>query len=108
MDPSLLYQAIASRQVDVITAYSSDGRIASLDLVTLEDEKHAIPPYDAVVLVGPRAVRETPQVVAAMRGLEGTIDAARMRALNRLVDQDGRSAKDAALAFFAARDGTRR
>ena len=54
MDPSLLYQAIAARQVDVITAYSSDGRIASLDLVTLEDEKNAIPPYDAVVLVGPR------------------------------------------------------
>jgi osmoprotectant transport system permease protein len=108
MDPSLLYQAIAARQVDVITAYSSDGRIASLDLVTLEDEKRAIPPYDAVVLVGPRVVRETPQVVAALRGLEGTIDAARMRALNRLVDEENRSAKDAAEAFFAARATTRR
>jgi osmoprotectant transport system permease protein len=94
--------------VDVITAYSSDGRIASLDLVTLEDEKRAIPPYDAVVLVGPRVVRETPQVVAALRGLEGTIDAARMRALNRLVDEENRSAKDAAEAFFAARATTRR
>ena len=101
MDPSLLYQAIAARQVDVITAYSSDGRIASLDLVVLEDEKNAIPPYDAVVLVGPRIAREAPELVTALGRLEGTIDEARMRALNRLVDEEGRSAKAAAEELFA-------
>jgi len=99
MDPSLLYQAIAARQVDVITAYSSDGRIAALDLVTLEDEKGAIPPYDAVVLAGPRLARESPEVMAAVARLEGAIDAARMRALNRMVDEEGKSAKAAAREF---------
>ena len=29
MDPSLMYQAVASKQVDVISAYSTDGRIAA-------------------------------------------------------------------------------
>ena len=100
MDPSLLYQAITAGQVDVITAYSSDGRIEALDLVTLEDERHAIPPYDAVVLAGARLVREAPDVVAALRSLDGAIDVATMRALNRLVDEEGRSPAAAARSFL--------
>jgi osmoprotectant transport system permease protein len=101
MDPSLLYQAIAARQVDVVTAYSSDGRIEALDLVPLEDERHAIPPYDAVVLAGPRIAREAPDVLAAVGRLDGAIDVARMRALNRLVDEEGRSPTAAARQFLA-------
>ena len=41
-------------QVDVISAFSSDGRIAADDLVVLDDDKHAIPPYDAVILLAPK------------------------------------------------------
>ena len=101
MDPSLLYQAIAARQVDVITAYSSDGRIDALGLVVLADEKRAIPPYDAVVLASPRLARDAPDVVAAVRTLDGAIDVARMRALNRLVDEQGQSPAAAAGQFLA-------
>jgi osmoprotectant transport system permease protein len=100
MDPSLLYQAIAARQVDVVTAYTSDGRIDALDLVVLEDPKRAIPPYDAVVLAGSRLARDAPDVMAAVASLSGRIDAARMRALNRLVDESGKSAKAAAAEFL--------
>jgi osmoprotectant transport system permease protein len=103
MDPSLLYQAIAARQVDVITAYSSDGRIDASGLVTLEDDRGAIPPYDAVVLASPRLSREAPDVVEAVSRLEGEIDVARMRALNRMVDEDGRTPSEAARAFLASR-----
>jgi osmoprotectant transport system permease protein len=52
MDPALMYTAIEQGQVDVISAFSSDGRVAALDLVTLEDDRGAIPPYDAVLIVG--------------------------------------------------------
>jgi osmoprotectant transport system permease protein len=100
MDPALLYQAIAARQVDVVTAYSSDGRVEALDLVTLADPKGAIPPYDAVVLAGARLARESPEVLAAIATLDGAIDAARMRALNRMVDEQGKSAKAAAESFL--------
>jgi len=102
MDPSLLYAAVARDQVDVITAYSSDGRIVAFDLVTLEDERGAIPPYDAVVLVGPRLARERPDVLAALTRLEGRIDVARMRELNRQVDAEGKSPAAVARAFLAA------
>ena len=100
MDPSLMYQAAASGQVDVISAFSTDGRIAAFDLLVLEDERGAIPPYDAIILAGPRLVRDRPDVVAALRELAGTIDAARMRAMNLAVDQDGASPAAVAGAFL--------
>lgn len=103
MDPSLMYAAIASGQVDVITAYSSDGRIAANDLVTLEDDRGAIPPYDAVVLAGRALVRDRPEVVRALSGLEGTIDVTLMRRLNGEVDESGRTPREVAEEFLRGR-----
>ena len=101
MDPSLMYTAAAAGQVDVIVAFSSDGRIAAYDLVTIEDDRGAIPPYDAVVLVS-RTLRDgRPEVVAALAALEGRIDVTRMRELNRAVDEDGRSPAAVARGFLA-------
>lgn len=101
MDPSLMYQAVAEGQVDVISAFSTDGRIAALDLVVLRDERGVIPPYDAVVLVGSRLARERPEVVAALARLEGALDARAMQALNGAVDQEGRSPREVAGAWLA-------
>jgi osmoprotectant transport system permease protein len=100
MDPSLMYQAVANDQVDLIGAFSTDGRIAALDLVLLEDERHAIPPYDALILAGARLVREHPDAIAALRGLSGAIDADRMRRMNLAVDQDGASPEGVARQFL--------
>jgi osmoprotectant transport system permease protein len=87
MDPSLMYEAIATHQVDLIGAYSTDGRIAALGLRLLEDDRHVIPPYDAVLLARPRLAIERPAVLAALRELVGTLDASRMQQANLAVDQ---------------------
>ncbi len=100
MDSSLMYQAVANGQVDVISAFSTDGRIAAFDLVVLEDERGTIPPYDALLLAGPRLVRERPDVMAALRQLAGTIDAEHMRRMNLAVDQDGVSPAAVAESFL--------
>ncbi len=50
MQPDFMYAAVASGEVDVIAGYTSDGLIAKYDLVVLDDPKHAIPPYDAIML----------------------------------------------------------
>ena len=96
MDASLMYQAAASGDVDVISAFSTDGRIAAYDLQVLRDDRGVIPPYDAIVLAGPRLAAEAPEVVEALRGLEGILDEAAMQRLNLAVDQDGRSPRDVA------------
>ena len=49
MDPALMYQAVAEGEVDVISAFSTDGRIAAYDIALLVDDLGVIPPYDAIV-----------------------------------------------------------
>ncbi|NIV75188.1 MAG: ABC transporter permease, partial [Gammaproteobacteria bacterium] len=56
----------AAGEVDVITAFSTDGRIAALDLRVLEDDRNAIPPYDAVILASPAFSRGHPAALEAL------------------------------------------
>jgi osmoprotectant transport system permease protein len=100
MDASLMYQAVANGQVDVITAFSSDGRIAAHHLVLLEDELGVIPPYDALVLVSRRLQAEEPDALAALRALGGVLDEAAMQRLNLAVDRDGRAPAEVAREFL--------
>jgi osmoprotectant transport system permease protein len=82
MQAEFMYQAAASGEVDVISAYTSDGRIAQFDLVVLEDPKQAIPPYDAILLVSPRRANDA-AFLDALRPLIGAIDVGVMREANR-------------------------
>jgi osmoprotectant transport system permease protein len=100
MDPSLMYQAIKAGEVDVISAFSTDGRIASFDLRVLADERGAIPPYDALVLVSPRLAREHKDVVEALGKLAGRVGAERMREMNVAVDERGESPAEVAERFL--------
>lgn len=95
MNPTLMYEAIAAREVDVIVAFSSDGRIAAYDLATVADPRGAFPPYDAVVLVSRRAA-EDDKLLDALRPLIGAVDVELMREANQLVDVEKRSPDDAA------------
>ena len=60
MDLGLLYRALQNRSVDIVAGSNTDGLIAALGLVVLEDDRHYFPPYDAVPIVRPDAVREVP------------------------------------------------
>lgn len=86
MDPSLLYEAVANGAADVATGYSTDARIGELDLKALVDDHGAIPPYDAVVLVRKSFEADHPAIVAALHALDGSVDAAHMRAASAAVD----------------------
>lgn len=102
MDPSLMYQAAASGAVDVIGAFSTDGRLAAYDLVVLDDERGAIPPYDALVLAGKRLVARHPEAIRALQSLEQAITADQMRHMNLSVDIDGRQPAEVAQSFERA------
>jgi osmoprotectant transport system permease protein len=81
MQAEFMYQAAAAREVDVISAYTSDGRIAEYDLVVLDDPRQAIPPYDAILLVSPRRADDK-AFLAALRPLVSAIDVKIMREAN--------------------------
>jgi len=86
-DSTLMYSAAADGHVDVISAFSTDGRIAAFDLLVLDDPREALPPYDAVLLVSPRA-RKIPKLLAALRPLVQAIGNEEMRHANKRVDLD--------------------
>lgn len=85
--PTFMYRALASGAADVASAFSSDGRIAALDLVTLADPKGALPSYRAVLLLSPRAARDQ-ALAGRLRPLIGAIPIDRMRRANLMVDRD--------------------
>ncbi|MFN5718509.1 MAG: ABC transporter permease/substrate-binding protein, partial [Bradyrhizobium sp.] len=95
MQPDFMYAAAASGEVDVIAGYTSDGLIAKYGLVTLDDNRHAIPPYDAIVLLSPKR-RDDEALKAALRPLLGRIDIAAMREANlRASGNDASSSPEA-------------
>ena len=81
MQSDFMYQAAANGDVDVVSAYSSDGRIAKYDLKVLADPRHAIPPYDAILLIAPKRANDE-KLIAALKSLVGAIDVAAMREAN--------------------------
>jgi osmoprotectant transport system permease protein len=100
MDPSLMYEAVKQGGVDVISAFTTDGRIKQFDLVLLTDDRGAIPPYDAIILAGPRLVQEEPMSVSALEALDGRIDDQAMRQMNSMVDEEHQKPADVARSFL--------
>jgi osmoprotectant transport system permease protein len=97
IDHALGYAALASGQIDLKECYTTDAKIAELDLVTLEDDLHFFPQYQAVFLYRLDAPEKA---IAAIRSLEGQISETRMIGLNRKAE-DARNYASAAADFFA-------
>jgi osmoprotectant transport system permease protein len=107
MQPDFMYAAAASGEVDVIAGYTSDGLIAKYDLVALDDTRHAIPPYDAIVLLAPKRAGDE-ALRAALAPLLGRIDIAAMREANlRAASGDGASSPDAVARWLWDKTGKR-
>jgi len=103
MQPNFMYAAVTSGEVDVIAGYTSDGQIAKYDLLTLDDPKHAIPPYDAILLLAPKRAHDE-RLQAALKPLIGKIDIATMREANqRANDNDASSSPDAVARWLWGR-----
>lgn len=105
-NPTFMYRAIESDEADVISAFSSDGRIAAQDLIVLTDPEGAIPAYDAIVLLAPsRANDET--LKAAIQPLIDAIPVEAMRAANLSVDRDADKLSPAVAALALEREISR-
>jgi osmoprotectant transport system permease protein len=98
LDSSLMYQAVRDGHVDVICAFSTDGRIPAFDLLVLEDPRQSFPPYDAILLVSVDAAAK-PGFIEALRPLLGSIDNDSMRHANQMVDVDGSDSRKAAASL---------
>ena len=95
MDATFMYGAVRDGEVDVIGAYTTDGRIGAYDLVILRDPKRVFPPYDAILLFSPRAAK-IPNLVEVATRLVNSINDEMMREANRRVDLERQPPEQAA------------
>ena len=101
MDLSLTYIALSSKQVDLIAGNSTEGRIATLDLFQLEDDRHYFPPYEAVYIVRKAALNPTLNEVLSK--LANAITTDEMRRLNYEVDGNKKDVKEVVRQWLAKR-----
>ncbi|HET7695877.1 MAG TPA: ABC transporter permease/substrate-binding protein [Vicinamibacterales bacterium] len=108
MDLSLIYRALAQRQVDLVAGDATSGLIAAYDLVMLEDNRRYFPPYDAVPVARSATLLRHPAVRAAVERLAGRISMADMRLMNQAVDAGRQDPAAVARAFLARLERDRR
>jgi len=100
MNSGLMYDAVHGKKADVISGYTTDGRIKTMDLVVLKDDKRFFPPYQAAPLLGPKALAKAPGLKARLEALAGKATDDEMRAMNAAVDASKRSPHDVAREFL--------
>jgi len=97
MDLSLTYLALASDKVDLIAGNSTEGRIAALDLVQLEDDRHYFPPYEGVYMIRSDALARLPVLTEVLSAFQRQpISTDEMRRMNYEVDGKKRSPAEVA------------
>ncbi len=89
LDPGIRYTAISNGEVDLIDAFSTDGKIKEYELVILEDDKNFFPPYYVLNVINNTSFEKFPEAVEALRLLEGIISEEMMQNMNYLVDEEG-------------------
>lgn len=100
MEISLVYSAVANKQVDIVLAYSTDSRLKAYELQTLKDDKQFFPPYDASPVLRSDLLNEYPEIQDAIAPLIGLLDADTMVSLNYQVDIEKKSEREVAVAYL--------
>jgi osmoprotectant transport system substrate-binding protein len=102
-DPNIMYEAVKNGDVDLIPAFTTDGRIQRYDLATTKDDKGFFPPFYAAPIVRQEVLEEHPELEDAINALAGQISEEEMSELNAKVDMDKEEAEDVAREFLIAK-----
>lgn len=102
MQIGLVYDAVKNGQMDIVLAYSSDGRIKVNDLKLLEDDKQYFPPYDCSPVVTEELLERYPEIEEELNRLIGEITTETMQELNYEVDGNLKEPSVVASEFLKA------
>jgi osmoprotectant transport system permease protein len=101
VDPILMYVALDNKNVDVIAAFTTDGKLKKYDVVTLKDDKGMYPPYVAATVIRASTLESHPEIGEALKPVFGAITDDMMISLNYQVEVDGLSYTEVARQFVA-------
>ncbi|WLV23923.1 osmoprotectant ABC transporter substrate-binding protein [Aciduricibacillus chroicocephali] len=96
MQIGLVYQALKNHKMDVVLAYSTDGRIPAYNLALLKDDKRFFPPYDGSPVARNEVLKKHPELAPLLERLAGKIDTNTMQQLN--YEADGKKREPSRIA----------
>ena len=97
---AVMYKAAFEKEIDVISGYSTDGRLKAFDLKILDDDKHIFPPYNAAPLIRNEILLKYPEIENVLNLLSGKINDSIMTELNYKVDYLHQSPEKVAKDFL--------
>ena len=100
MDAGLMYEALRAGTVDVISGYSTEGKIDAYDLLVLKDDKFCFPPYFVAPVVYGETLEKYPELRAIFDKIKGKLPDSTMRRLNYEVDKEKQIPRDVAIRFL--------
>lgn len=100
---AVMYKAAFEKRLDVISGYSTDGRLKAYDLVILKDDKTVFPPYYAAPIVREETLVKYPELEDALNILAGQINDSVMTDLNYRADYLRQTPEQIAKDFLVAR-----
>jgi osmoprotectant transport system permease protein len=83
---AVMYKAAYEKKLDVISGYSTDGRLRAFDLVVLDDDKKIFPPYYVAPVIREEVLQKYPALESVCDQLAGHINDSVMTELNYRVD----------------------
>ena len=100
MEIGLMYSAVKEGEVDVISGFSTDGRIEAYGLRSLEDDRAYFPPYHCAPLVRQETLNRYPEIEEVLSQLHDRISDEDMVQLNYRIDQQQESLENVAKSWM--------
>lgn len=97
---AIMYKAAYEGELDLISGYSTDGRIKAFDLYVLDDDKKIFPPYHAAPIIKTETLTKFPGLEDALNLLAGKINDSVMTGLNYKTDYLKQTPEKAARDFL--------
>lgn len=100
MDTGIIYTQVAKGKCTYGEVFTTDGRIKSMKLVVMADDKHFFPNYNVAPMINTKTLKKWPAIAGVLDPITKKLDNNVARTLNAKVDVDGQDPHQVALDWM--------
>ncbi|WP_128802078.1 MULTISPECIES: glycine betaine ABC transporter substrate-binding protein [unclassified Streptomyces] len=100
MDTGIIYTQVAKGKCTYGEVFTTDGRIKSMNLVVMADDKHFFPNYNVAPMINTKTLKKWPAIAGVLDPITKKLDNNVARTLNAKVDVDGQDPHQVALDWM--------
>ncbi|MFD8232799.1 glycine betaine ABC transporter substrate-binding protein [Streptomyces sp. NPDC059696] len=100
MDTGIIYTQTAKGNCTYGEVFTTDGRIKSMHLVVMDDDKKFFPNYNAAPMINAKSLKEWPAIAEVLNPVTAKLDNSVAQTLNAKVDVDGEDPHQVALDWM--------